>query len=143
MRMAIVSVNGQIPGHTWAHVTETPRNCDGLLCHNDLFICLTEVGEDVSKEDLQQLLQEAWRAWRTADNRMYSISDITYYHIVRGSVKNWYWYCIFVFAFMAHLTCISEISFILSGGPRQHWSRGAELLQRNHVEGQHHIQFQG
>lgn len=58
VRSSLQALAEQREGHEQLFA-DMDQNCDGLLCHNDLFICLTEVGEDVSKEDLQQLLQEA------------------------------------------------------------------------------------
>jgi len=34
------------------------QNCDGYICHKDLYLCLSQLGQDVSEEDLQKLVQK-------------------------------------------------------------------------------------
>ena len=53
-------------GHLQWQVIEDPvlvppafRNCDGYICHKDLYLCLSQLGQDVSEEDLQKLVQKA------------------------------------------------------------------------------------
>lgn len=34
------------------------QNCDGYICHKDLYLCLSQLGQDVLEEDLQKLVQK-------------------------------------------------------------------------------------
>ena len=108
----------------------SPRNCDGYICYNDLYICLSELGEDVAADDLQKLVQKAHsKKWKIEKTWHMTSSDIyNYWHMQWVVCQN-----VTKFINVPFFTKLSWNNWW--GGSWRCGSYWAQQLQSNHVEG--------